>query len=127
MSKTILMILLAIVSNSAVAEWMYVVRNDQSYVYVDHSTIRKAGNRMGMSVLFDFKAADETRPFMSTKIQSEYECKEEQYRITRIYVYSGNMGTGEAEKNDTLTPWQPLKTGSAWKYLWSIACLKQPQ
>lgn len=127
MNKILLMTLLAIVSNSAVAEWLYVARNDQSYVYVDPSTIRKAGNRTGMLVLFDFKTADETRPFMSTKAQSEYECKEEQYRITRTYLYSENMGRGESEKSDTLTPWRLLQTGSAWKYLWSIACLKQPQ
>lgn len=127
MRKAIFMMLLAIVSNSVVAEWMYVVRNDLNYVYASPSTIRKAGDRVVMLSLNDFKAADEARPYMSAMVQSEYECKKEQSRIIRIYIYSGNMGTGKSEKHDDISSWRPLPTGSAVKALWNIACYKSPQ
>lgn len=127
MRRAISMLLLVIASNSAVAQWIYVGSADKEYVYFDSDTIRRAGNWAGMLVLFDFKDADENRPFMSTKIKSEFKCKEASYRITSGYVYSGNMGAGESEKNDVIMPWRSIPTVSAWVSLWKIACWKQPQ
>jgi len=130
MRKAILMMLLAVVSGSAVAEWVVVGRTETRTVYIDPATIRKAGNRVKMWSLddalnkVDYVAG--VKPFMSTKEQVEYDCKEEQSRTLYIYFHSGNMGGGEVVYvQSDIGEWTPVAPGSIGNTLLRIACGKE--
>src|SRR5471030_1082964 len=55
MRKTILMMLLAVVSGSAAAEWEEVANNENATTYADFVTIRKEGNLAKMWDVIDYK------------------------------------------------------------------------
>lgn len=54
MRKTILMLLLAVVSSSAEAGWIAVGDGENMTTYADPTTIRKTGDRVKMWALLDF-------------------------------------------------------------------------
>ena len=93
MHKVVLMMLLAVVSSSAMAEWIKIGSTsmaDQTVTYyADPATIRKSGNMVKMWNLSDFKSAKDAgngNIYMSTKAQYEFDCKEEQTRL--LYLIS---------------------------------------
>jgi hypothetical protein len=128
MRKASLMMLLAIVSSSAVAEWVEVTRSESSTGYLDPATIRRAGDMVKMWYLLDFKAVQARpygTPYMSQKTQHEYDCKEQRARIIHSLRYSENMGGGEVVPTDSdPEEWNPVATGSVLEKLWEIACRK---
>jgi hypothetical protein len=134
MRKVIFMLILSFVSSSAMAEWMAVgtsTTGEIFTIYVDYSTIRKAGNRVKMWELMDFKTAQRDASngkfFMSLKEQSEYDCKDEQGRTLYESHHSGGMGTGEVIYGATNSDsnWVPVPPESIDKALWKIACGKK--
>jgi hypothetical protein len=128
MRKVILMMLLAVVSSNAVAEWVAVTHNKTVFVYADPATIRKAGNMVKMWELIDFKTVqlpDKNKPYMSIKYQLEFDCNKEQSRILTYYAYSGNMGGGEmAGFSSNPDKWEPVVPDAASEFLWQTACGK---
>lgn len=128
MRKTILMILLAVVSSSAVAEWVKVSSDETITIYKDPATIRKNGNWAKMWYLFDFKTVqvDGGNKFRSLKSQSEFDCKEEQVRLLSFSAHSKIMGGGDVvdSKSDHFR-WDPVPPGSVNEVLWKIACGKR--
>ncbi|MBK7673813.1 MAG: hypothetical protein IPJ27_03085 [Candidatus Accumulibacter sp.] len=123
MHRIILMVLLAIVSSNVLAEWKEVGVDATSQVttYADPSTIHKAGNRVQMWHLFDFKTTAEA--YRSLKVQSEYDCIQKQSRSLYTSSHKGNMGKGEVigvepDPGD----WRPIPLGSPKEYLFYIAC-----
>jgi len=132
MRKFILLMLLAAVSSSAMAEWAAVdAASDGTFtIYTDLATMRKAGNRVKMWGLIDYKTARNVftngMPYMSIKEQEEYDCKEEQTRTLYADFKSGNMGAGEVVHIDSNPgKWAPIEPGSTIESLWKIACGKQ--
>lgn len=133
MKKLLVAIFLFLTSNSVVvAEWTPVgvrfaniteFKSDR--IYADYATIRKAGSMVKMWSLTDY--TDERKgighKYLSSKVQGEYDCKEEQYRILYITRHSGNMGRGEAI-NSIVGPsqWEPVAPESIAKMLWEVAC-----
>ena len=73
MHKVILMMLLAVVSSSAMAKWVKVSEDKLVAAYADPTTIRKSGNKVKMWVLWDYFTAQEvvSKPYMSARIQNE--------------------------------------------------------
>jgi hypothetical protein len=128
MRKAILMMLLAVVSSSALAEWAEVFRDEAVTVYTDPATIRKAGNRATMWVLYDYKSvqsSNSSKPYRSSRKQSEYDCKEEQSRILSLTAHSGNMA--EVDTVFSLSKpeeWEPVRPSSLAELMWKIACGK---
>lgn len=130
MRKVILMLLLAMVSSSAMAEWIMVDSGDTSTTYADPTTISKAGNIVKMWWLDDFKKADTAangKAYMSMKGQDEFDCKEEKSRQLHFSFYSELKGGGEMVYNEILKhpKWYPVSLGSAGADLWKIACGKK--
>ena len=82
MHKAILMMILAVVSSSAMAEWDKLGATNVSTVYVEPTTIRKSVNKVKMWSLENFNSVQVVigKKYLSTKTQDEYDCKEEQYR-----------------------------------------------
>ena len=130
MNKLILAMLLAVVSSSALAEWVNAGRSSDDSVtaYADPATIRKEGDMVIMSVLFDYKTAQagDGKPYLSAKVQSEYDCIEWQWRTPSASFHSGNMGEGEIV-NSTTYPGKGMEVprNTSLETLWKIACGKQ--
>ena len=61
--KVVLMLLLAVVSSSAMAEWVVVVTTMQYTYHADPDTIRKKGNIVKMWVMNDFNLVQETEGY----------------------------------------------------------------
>lgn len=128
MRKIILMILLAVASNSAMAEWVKVASNENTTIYVDQSTIQRAGKMAKMWHLTDFTtpSKDMGEAYLSTKDQNEYDCKESKLRRRASSEHSKNMGGGKVVYKDTYTSrWKPVPPDSGIEILWKFACLKK--
>jgi Surface-adhesin protein E len=128
MRKTILLTLLAVVSSSAVAEWVLAGRNEITAAYFDPATISKTGNTVKMWNLFDLRTARllDKQPYMSMKRQVEYDCKEERSRLLSFSGHSENMAGGEVVFSDSDPHnWEPVSPGSGNETLWKIACGKR--
>ena len=128
MRKTILIMLLAVVSSSAAADWVYLGGNDTITFYADPTTIRKAGNVVKLWNLFDLKTAQlvNGKRYMSTKGQTEYDCKEERTRELYASFHSGNMARGEIVElaSNMASSWTPVAPRSISEDLWKFACGK---
>lgn len=134
MNKTILMLLLAAMSNAAMAEWVRIGSDDVSDHYVDPSTIRKNGKAVKMWGMTDYKEprVENFGTINSTKSQWEHDCTEERNRLLFITVYSGHMGSGKRNSSASgPSNWEPIIPGTVGETSWGVACgnikLKQMQ
>jgi hypothetical protein len=126
--KAIFVLLLAAISSSAMAEWVEVFRNEGVTAYADPTTILKTGNRARIWVLYDYQSdqsSNSSKPYRSSKRQSEYDCMEGQSRILSLTGHSGNM----AEANTVFSlsepeTWAPVPPNSLGERMWKIACRK---
>jgi len=128
MRKVISMMLLAVLSNSVMAELINVGSNENTTIYVDPSTVKKTGNTATMWHLTDFKTAqqDMGEKYMSAKDQNEYDCKEIKSRRRAYSQHSKNMGKGKVVYSDTFTSrWKPVPPDSGIEILWKFACIKR--
>jgi hypothetical protein len=137
MRKLILMMLLAVVSSCAMAEWVEVTSTDEKTFYANPATIRKKGNMVKMWELVDVKPSGFTKSMqvfseskeefcMSTREQEEFDCKKEQTRTLYISTHSGNMGEGELiSRSSNPGKWEPIVPNSIDESLWKFACGKR--
>jgi hypothetical protein len=127
MRKTILMMLVAVASSSALAAWVEVDRTEMGSLYVDLATIRRADDRVKMWELFDYKTAQASpvKSYLSMRAQTEYDCKEGRTRALNISAHSGSMAGGEVVST-TSDPgnWSPISRGSIRAALWEMVCEK---
>ena len=125
MHKTILMLLLSVVSSSAMAEFVHVNENSFYTFYADPNTIRKSGNKVKMWDLADYKTPEKTggKETMSTRSQMEYNCEEEKARMLYVTLHTKNMGRGEIVLTINKTAeWKPVTPGSMGESLLKYAC-----
>ena len=129
MRKVVLMVLLAAASSNAAAKWTYSGRSDRATSYTDLATIRKSGNMVKMWGLIDFKTGQDNgreKPYLSLKLQSEYDCKEERERLLYASFHSEKMGQGEiVSVNRNPSEWSPIVPNSLVAGDWEIACGKK--
>lgn len=128
MRKVVLMMLLVGVSNSAIADWVSVGSNESTTIYVDQTSIERAGNMAKMWHLTDFNNAhkDMGEAYLSTKDQNEYDCKEVKLRRRASSQHSKNMGGGKVVYSDSYTTrWKPVPPDSGIEILWKFACTKR--
>jgi hypothetical protein len=128
MHKAFLMMLLAVVSSSALAEWVVVGVHDTSTLYADRASIHGAGNRVKMWALLDFKTAqqDSANPrngYLSEIARFEYNCKEQRARTLYYSWHSRHMGRGKVVSSDSdPSKWEPVLPGSEDEILREFAC-----
>lgn len=130
MHRIILMLILVVLSSSAMAEWIKIGSSNNLTAYAEPSTIRKAGNRVKMWSMYDFDTAkihtDTGKPYMSARGQTEFDCKEEQYRTLSFTLRSENMDRGEVVfTSSEIHNWNPIAPRSIDETLWKIACRKR--
>jgi hypothetical protein len=131
MKKLLLIFILVIVSNSAVAEWVFVAETDKenfSTFYADPTTIRRSGNNVKMWVLDDFSTL-KLDSLISIRSKNEYACKEKQWRVLFIAFYSEHMGGGGTVLvySEPEARWQQHLTGSVANIVLEYACSFRPQ
>ena len=128
MRKILLMVLLAVASNSAIAEWVKVGSNELDSLYADPTTIIKSAYKVKMQTLYDYKSAMKSAgvTFLSTVAQEEYDCKGNRSRTLYFSFHSRNLGKGKKVYSDTDPhEWEPVKPGSARETFWKSACGKR--
>ncbi len=119
--------LLAVVSSSAMAEWVELATTDISTFYVEPTTIRKSGNKVKMWVLENFNSVQEFSgdKYLSQKAQDEFDYKEEQRRLLYFTWHSENMGKGEVIGKAIYkesAKWLPVLPASIGMAYWKFAC-----
>ena len=130
MHQIILIILLTVVSGSAMAEWFeFTVDNEETRtIYLDPTTIHKNGNNVKMWVLFDYKKAQELAYlplYMSIKRENEFNCKEKYIRILYVSYHAKQMGGGKVIYSDNNPDdWNPVSSNFIDRKLWKYACGK---
>jgi len=126
MRKFISILLLAFVSSNAMAELVKVGESNSLIEYAYPDTIRRSDHEVKIWLLLDYKAQQPTvgrKPFLSEKMQDEYDCNEEQSRGLAITVYSGNMGSGNVIFSDAyLSDWKPVTPDSLDETTLKYAC-----
>lgn len=133
MRKIILMIGLAIVNGSAIADWVKVEDSNNSIIsYIHPDTIHRKGSKATVWNLYDYKEPQHNsngRPYMSMKIQSEFDCKKNKLRGLAVSVHTENMGSGKVLFADyDPQKWEPLSTANAIENkTWKIACNANPK
>jgi len=128
MRKAILMMLLAVASHSAMADWINVGSNENTTLYVNPADIKRAGNMATMWTMTDYKTAqkDMGEKYLSAKDQNEYDCKEIKTRRRASSQHSENMGKGKVVYSDSYTTrWKPVPPDSGIEILWKFACIKK--
>jgi hypothetical protein len=150
MRKFILMLLMAVVSNNAMAEWVYYAdkinntdRTTESSTYYDPSSIRKSAGLVRLWALLDFKKAipnpgyqtnrTQSPSYSSFRVLNEFDCDEGKMRVLQVTVMSGNMGNGDLVSS-VENPNRSSDNPDGWKYvepftngasLLKIACSKK--
>jgi surface-adhesin protein E len=126
MKKILLSLVLVVVSSSAVAEWILIGGDDKFRLYSNPATIIKSDSMVKMLRLTDFKAAQriDSKYYLSTKRQDEYDCVKEQYRIIYVNAYTENMGEGNVVMRVVNKPddWKLIPPGSQGEAVWKFAC-----
>jgi cellobiose-specific phosphotransferase system component IIB len=147
MTKIILMLILAGMSTSAMAEWVEVtaIHSQESpesqIAYVDPATVHKNGNLVNMVVLVDHQSGlskgmdNKIAKFFSMskgditkswEVQDEFDCKDKKLRMLSYIAYSEHMRSGDIVPNDMVTgDWKPVIPGSIGDALWKYACGKK--
>ncbi len=129
MRKAVLMMLLAVVSSSAAADWLWVGVRESTATYFDFSTISRADNMAKLWKLIDYEtspAQNFAKPYKSHKEQAEFDCEKRKMRHVALIFYSNNMGEGEAVFTENVPgAWTFHPAGSIDNFLLKIACGKE--
>ena len=120
---------LLVSSGPAYAEWMSLGESDAgTTVYADPATMRREGDLVKMSVLFDFKTIQtkEGVSYLSAKAQMEYDCAAQRFEGLAVLYFSGNMGNGTLlDRSSGKGRWLRVSPGSLDEALWRLACGKK--
>ncbi len=129
MKRLLITLLLAVLSTSAMAEWTPIAQTESATNYAELSTIRKAGNKVKMWIMEDFKTMQVIGEYkyLSAKSQFEYDCQNETLVVGAILMFLGNMGSGQVvtSVSKRLVDPMPVSPGSVGEIAWKIACGKR--
>lgn len=120
---------LLVSSGPADAEWMSFGESDSgTTVYADPTTMRREGDQVKMSVMFDFKTKQSKADvsYLSAKAQMEYDCAAQRFEGLAVLYFSGNMGNGTLlDRSSGKGRWLRVSPGSLDEALWKFACGKK--
>ncbi len=125
MKRLLLVLILTVINNSAIAGWVEAGRGEGSIIYYDPATIRKSGSKVIIWSLHDYKTARGQIEYTSVTMESEYDCIQKQSRRLFISFYQKNMGSGTTIRKDIeQRNWMPITMGTIKEAMWTIACQK---
>jgi len=128
-SRRALALALALCASGARADWTALRGSDRIFTpYADKATIHKLGDNVSMAGLYDFARGDltpEGKPFLSTVVLREYDCRGRRVRLLSYIDFSAHMGAGSAVTTVERTGrWEPVLDGALDEAYWDIACAK---
>jgi hypothetical protein len=120
-------VVLAMLSGSALADWTAVGLADEIYAaYADTGSIRRSGGSVTMYGLYDFRRQDftpEGHGLYSTVVLREYDCEARRVRLLSSIDFSGHMGEGApASSSHAPRRWEPIHPGGIDEAYWGVAC-----
>ncbi len=132
MHKSLIAILLTLVSTSAMADWTLAgeAANSNFSLYVDRASIHRKGDRVKMWHLYDYKSAEagvvDGKFYLSSKGQNEYDCSEDTLRILAYSNHTESMGLGDILSSDysVKRDWQAIAPNTIYMMLLKVACGK---
>lgn len=118
-----LLLLSLFVTGSAWAEWKVVDETEKAFFYIDPATIRKEGNLRKVWEITDLKTR-ETDVAMSKRARTEYDCKNERWRLLALSTYSESMVKGKELFNmrGGPTDWSDIPPRTAVETTLKIVC-----
>ena len=131
MKKLLITLTLTFISTLASAEWTRIGEsaNEGGYTaYADLTSARKAGGRVKMWVLYDYKIEQKASGanFSSKKIRREYNCREEGIRTLAFSLFSWNMEKGELLRSyNQPQKWERVRPESMDELEWNAACASE--
>lgn len=116
-------------SSMAFADWkkLGTSADGKTTFYWNDAPIHRNGNIAKL-----WKMADETSPvpyknikYLSGKDAVEYDCANQKFRYLNVYLYSKNMGQGDAVYTDfNPSPWMEIPPESVAEMYLKVACKK---
>jgi hypothetical protein len=135
MQRIIFIVLLAVVSSSAMADWLKIYGDEKLTVYIDTASIRKNGSKVKLWQLIDYSEpqTDYSRyklfvidSYLSTKAQFELDCRSEQSREIYFMFQAAPMGLGRTTyASESPQRWIPIVPDSSVQIIWKYACDKK--
>lgn len=120
----IILFLLTIRIDAAIAEWTRIVETDTATFYMDISTIRKEGNTVKVWSILDFKEKGDYGD-VSHKSRYEFDCKQERIKTLTLLPYAGHMAEGQLiNYSRSSEEWFDIPPGSNWAIYLEILCKK---
>jgi len=129
--KKLTLLLLLMVSTSVFAEWTRVAGTPDGDItaYADSETIKRKGSKVKMWSMNDYKTVHslDNGGYLSGASYDEYDCEGGTRRMLDLYLYSGNMRSGDIvyshknikEEAESIIPQSILES------LFKIACGKK--
>lgn len=121
------MILTALFSGTASAEWVRVGGTHKYGGYVDMATIGQTDQTVTLWTLRDFTVTRQVArgPYRSTKTKKQYDCRNHRSRLLFAKYYAGQMGQGRLVYQGKGTKqWAKIAPGSDGEAEWKVACQK---
>ncbi len=111
------------------AEWVPIdTGNNGAFTgYADLSTIRKTGNKVKMSNLWDYKNVQEISgsKYLSMEEEWEYDCKQDQMKLLNFSWFRDSMGKGNAwaiSFDSSPSEWRRVMPNGMGESLLRVAC-----
>jgi hypothetical protein len=121
MKKEILLIV-GLCTGPAWAEWVQYSETNTDVFYLDPATIRKDGQFRKVWIVGDMKARDPDGA-LSHRVQREYDCENERYRLLAVSTYAGPMASGETLVSGSAAgSWMPILPNTPSESALKIVC-----
>ena len=128
MKRLLITLLLAVLSTSAMAEWLNLTPSGDRAHYINMATIRKQGNIVKIWEMLDYKSPQkgpDGAPFLSIKTLVAYDCVNVTIAFPDFTYFSGNMGGGKRISNSQYSGgWRDIDPDSMMIVVWRQLCNK---
>jgi len=127
-NKSALLLVLALLSSTVLAEWTEIQKFDDGMrIFVDKASARRSGDTARVTHLVRWgepQLEPGSPPYLSTVVQTTYDCIGKRERYLASTSYAGPMGNGDVviSDEDEADKWYTISEGSMEERLWSIAC-----
>ena len=115
-------------SANSYAEWKLVTSNFETgmNVYVEDTSLRVSGNIAKVWTMYTFKTPQEKPQFRSLKTHSNYNCAEDEVKITSELAYISDDGKGQSVHSRDFPDarWKPIVPNSNDAVVKEWACAK---
>ena len=132
MKNIISALFISIACSCAFAEWVFVTNSEDGKLsrYVDPESVRGDGTLVRLWELSDFKnnpiIYPDKKKANSMKSQSEWDCKQELWRMLYNIPFTGQMAAGSPINTyDGEKKWYPVSPGSTGQSMFEFACGKR--